>query len=188
MTYPIGGCETQPLVTVSNITLNNIRQYGSILPPGIIRCNETNPCTGFNFNNVQSTGWWKYLGFGYITENIEGTVTDSSPVPVFNNVYMTSSSSIMHNLFTEIVEEIKGMLHEFWVHIHPHRRHKKDHDHDDEDLDHDEEHKGHGKRHGKRGDGEHEGKHGKGKGKHHKKGPMHQILRFIRKIYKFFHE
>ena len=76
MTYPIGGCETQPLVTMSNITLNNIRQYGSILPPGIIRCNETNPCTGFVFNNVQATGWWQHLGLGYITEHIDGVVTE----------------------------------------------------------------------------------------------------------------
>jgi hypothetical protein len=39
-------------ITVRNITLRNIKSTGGLLPPGIIRCNETNPCTGFVFDNV----------------------------------------------------------------------------------------------------------------------------------------
>lgn len=189
MTYPIGGCETQPLITVSNITLNNVKQYGSILPPGIIRCNETNPCTGFNFTNVQATGWWQYLGFGYITENIEGTVTNSSPAPLFNNEYMVSPYGVMNDIIAEFVDEIKGMLHHFWVLIHPHRRHKHDYDNENEEFDHHEEHEGHGKYHGHHEDDEHDGKHGGkhgGHGKHHKKGPWHSMLKAVKKVYKFF--
>ena len=83
MFYPIGGCETQPLITLANFKLENIYQYGTILTPGVIRCNETNPCHGFEFNNVQADGWWKSLGLGYITDNIYGTVAMSDPEPAF---------------------------------------------------------------------------------------------------------
>ena len=84
MFYPFGDCATQPLISLNNITLDNIRQYDSILPPGIIRCDETNPCSGFIWSNVHSTAyadWWKFLGLGYISENVIGTVTDSLPDP-----------------------------------------------------------------------------------------------------------
>ena len=87
MIYPLGGCETQPLIQMDDISLNNIRIYDSILPPGVIRCNETNSCTGFKWNNVHATGiagWWEYLGLGFITENVHGDVTDSSPDPHFD--------------------------------------------------------------------------------------------------------
>ena len=87
MFYPFGGCETDPLISMTNITLNNVRQYDSILPPGIIRCNETNSCTGFVWNNVHATGyagWWEFLGIGFITENVFGEVRDSVPDPHFD--------------------------------------------------------------------------------------------------------
>lgn len=69
---------------MNNITLNNVRQFDSILPPGIIRCNETNECTGFVWNNVHATGlggWWEFLGLGFISEHVHGTVADSTPDP-----------------------------------------------------------------------------------------------------------
>lgn len=53
------------------------------MPAGIIRCNETNPCTGFVLDNVKVHGWWRLLHKGYITENVEGTVKDSKPIPEF---------------------------------------------------------------------------------------------------------
>lgn len=84
MFYPFGGCATDPLISMNNITLNNIQNYDTILPPGIIRCNETNECTGFVWNNVHSTalgGWWEKLGLGYITDHVHGEVTNSSPNP-----------------------------------------------------------------------------------------------------------
>ena len=73
-----------PLIDIKNVTISNVQQYGTILPPGVIRCNETNPCTGITFQNVKASGWWRLFGLNYITENIQGVVTDSKPVPAFN--------------------------------------------------------------------------------------------------------
>jgi hypothetical protein len=74
MLYPIiKECETNPRVTMRNITLRNVESTSGILPPGIIRCNETNPCRDFNFENVWVTGWFTALNYGYITENVIGT-------------------------------------------------------------------------------------------------------------------
>ena len=81
MLYPYGGCETQPLITVANITLSNVKQVDGLLPPGIIRCNETNPCTGFVWNNVQASGWWDFLDINFISEQVHGVVTNSKPAP-----------------------------------------------------------------------------------------------------------
>jgi hypothetical protein len=61
--------------------LRNITSHGGILPPGIIRCNETNACHGINFENVQLHGVWRYFLGNFIVENAYGTVTDSSPKP-----------------------------------------------------------------------------------------------------------
>ena len=83
MLYPLKPCETSGLVSFSNFTLSNINIYNAILPPGVIRCNETSPCTGFEFNNVHAHGWWKLLGLNYIVENVQGTVTDSRPKPAY---------------------------------------------------------------------------------------------------------
>lgn len=57
---------------------------GSILPPGVIRCNETNPCHGFVFENVKMNAWYdKFESLGFITENVYGQVIDSYPDPGF---------------------------------------------------------------------------------------------------------
>lgn len=84
MFYPLTGCETEPLISMNNITLNNIRSYNSLLPPGIIRCNSTNECKNFVWNNVHATsifGWWEFLGLNFITEHVHGDVRDSTPEP-----------------------------------------------------------------------------------------------------------
>ena len=84
MLYPvIKQCQTQPLVTLRNITLRNVVSTEGILPPGIIRCNETNPCTDFTFENVYQTGWFTLFNYGYITENVIGTSYLSFPNPGF---------------------------------------------------------------------------------------------------------
>jgi len=84
MTYPIGGCETQPLITISNITLRNVTSKGGILPAGILRCNVSNPCTGFTFDNVDvRSEFWDTLGKGWITEYVEGTSVNTFPDPGF---------------------------------------------------------------------------------------------------------
>ena len=66
---------------MQNITLRNIYSDGNLLPPGIIRCNETNACHNIEFDNVQSHGWWESLGWGYITEYTYGSNKNSYPVP-----------------------------------------------------------------------------------------------------------
>ncbi len=64
--------------------MRNINSINGILPPGIIRCNETNPCRDINFENVKVTGWFTLLDYGYITENAFGTSSWSLPNPEFN--------------------------------------------------------------------------------------------------------
>lgn len=86
MFYPLGGCETQPLIDMDNVVLRNITSQGGLLPPGIIRCNETNACTGFEFTDVQVDGWWnqgvfRFLRIGYISQFAHGTQTRSHPNP-----------------------------------------------------------------------------------------------------------
>ena len=83
MLYPHGPCETQPLIDMNNITLKDITVKGSVLTPGIIRCNETNPCHGFVFDNVQMDAWYNDKGYGFITENVYGIEINSYPSPGF---------------------------------------------------------------------------------------------------------
>ena len=75
MFYPlVKKCETQPRISISDITLRNITSTGSILPAGILRCNSTNPCTNFRFEDVKLTSFlWDMIGEGFITEYVEGT-------------------------------------------------------------------------------------------------------------------
>jgi len=87
MLYPLKkDCETQPLIDMDNIVLRNITSVGGLLPPGIIRCNETNPCTGFEFTDVQIDGWWnsgifRFFRIGYISQFAHGNQTHSHPSP-----------------------------------------------------------------------------------------------------------
>ena len=60
MLYPINKhCETQPRVSIRDITVRNVTSRGGLLPAGIIRCNQSNPCTGFKFEdvNLKSQFW-----------------------------------------------------------------------------------------------------------------------------------
>lgn len=95
MLYPLTGCETQPLITISDITLKNVTSHGSILPAGIIRCNASNPCTNFHFEDVQmKSALWDTLEMGFITEFIEGTTKNVFPDPGFKpNGYYSSPAN-----------------------------------------------------------------------------------------------
>ena len=112
MFYPIGGCQTQPLIHMSNVTLKDIRQHGGILPPGIVRCNSTLPCTGFVFDNVQASGWWSMLGLGYITENIFGTVTNSKPTPAFGTDDVVIGQNFVNSIIAQISEKLGKLAFE----------------------------------------------------------------------------
>jgi polygalacturonase len=84
MLYPlVEKCDTEPRITIRNITVKNVDVHGGVFPPGIIRCNETNPCTGFHFENVKVSGWYVNPNVGYITEHVQGTVLNSFPDPGF---------------------------------------------------------------------------------------------------------
>ena len=74
---------TNNLIDIKGITLNNIQMYDSVLPPGVIRCNSTLPCTGFTFQNVKATGWWSLFHLNYFVDNVHGAVVNSSPAPNF---------------------------------------------------------------------------------------------------------
>lgn len=57
MLYPIKpNCPTQPRITMKDIVLRNVHSTGGLLSPGILRCNATNPGTGFIFDNVHVGG------------------------------------------------------------------------------------------------------------------------------------
>ena len=79
MLYPLEPCDTEPLIKMANVTLSNIEQHNTLLTPGIIRCDATMPCTGFNWYNVTSDGWWNFphSPLGYISENIHGEVVNA---------------------------------------------------------------------------------------------------------------
>lgn len=84
MIYPLEPCQTNPLITMEDITLRNITGHGSLLFAGIVRCNSTNPCKNFVFDNVQmKSPLWDLLGIGYISEFIEGRESHDYPDPEF---------------------------------------------------------------------------------------------------------
>lgn len=86
MIYPLDPhCDTNPRVTMKDITLRNITSRNGLLPPGIIRCNSSNPCTGFVFEDVQiRSKFWETLGMGnYIQENADiKQIGHNYPAPV----------------------------------------------------------------------------------------------------------
>ena len=81
MLYPLGGCRTQPRIDIRNITIRNLNSTGGFLSPGVIRCNESNPCTGINFENVNIEGWWEKMEWSFISEYSYGTVVNTHPDP-----------------------------------------------------------------------------------------------------------
>jgi len=85
MIYPFSSfCQTQPRITMRDITLRNITSTGSLLPAGCILCNSTNPCTNFTFENINMRSYlWDKLGVGFITHFAEGVSINSFPDPKF---------------------------------------------------------------------------------------------------------
>jgi len=96
MIYPLEPCQTNPLITMEEITLRNITGHGSLLFAGIIRCNSTNPCKNFVFDDVQmKSPLWDLLGIGYISEFIEGEESRDYPDPDFKpEGYYTKPANI----------------------------------------------------------------------------------------------
>lgn len=80
MLYPLGPeCPTEPRITISNITLKDIRVNNDLnYYSGLVRCNETNPCENIIFDNVKVTR--VYNNKGYICENANVTSIKSDPI------------------------------------------------------------------------------------------------------------
>jgi len=85
MLYPLSSfCQTQPRITMRNMTFRNVTSTNSLLPAGVILCNATNPCTNFKFENVDMrTPLWDFLGIGFINHFSEGESINSFPDPKF---------------------------------------------------------------------------------------------------------
>jgi hypothetical protein len=87
--FPLPGtaCPTDPQVTMANITLRNVRVTQSVLSPGIVIANVSNPGTNFSFENVvfDAPGAWPVNASGagaYLCENVQGAASGgTTPVP-----------------------------------------------------------------------------------------------------------
>lgn len=68
-------CDTQPLIDINNIILENIEVMDTFWPySGFIYCNETNPCSNIMFKNVSS-----YSLFQYICQNADVMSINTNP-------------------------------------------------------------------------------------------------------------
>lgn len=81
--YPLPGsqCVTNPQITVSDITLRNVNIYGGVLAPGIMICNQTNPCHNFVFDNVNVYNPASFPFSGYLCNFVSGYAKNSNLVP-----------------------------------------------------------------------------------------------------------
>ena len=83
--YPLfnSSCPTDPQVTVQNILLKNIQIYNPVLSTGVLLMNSSNPGTNFIWDNVMvyNVSSFPENNGTYICENIQGTVTNSYPIP-----------------------------------------------------------------------------------------------------------
>jgi hypothetical protein len=119
MIYPLNkDCPTQPLIDISNITLRNIKSTGGLLPAGIIRCNKTNPCTNITFENVEvKSKFWDTLGYGYITEYVEGESNNSFPNPGFKPVgyYKGIPENLIDDETFDLQTEMLRIALKLWI-------------------------------------------------------------------------
>ena len=58
----------------------NVTMEQGLTLPGVLLCNATNPCTGFQFDDVTNTGSF-LVQKDYVCQNVQGTVTGSTPAP-----------------------------------------------------------------------------------------------------------
>lgn len=65
--------------------MDNVTSVGSLLPPGVMRCNESRSCIGYDFSNLDLQGWWQPYNLSFITEYIDGSVTNSTADPHFGD-------------------------------------------------------------------------------------------------------
>lgn len=70
------------------------------------------PCTGIIFQNVKASGWWSWLHLTYFTENVHGTVIDSTPAPKFITREGDGfvSSDTQYVMVQDAVDYIKNLI------------------------------------------------------------------------------
>jgi polygalacturonase len=79
--YPIvKECPTNPRVSITNITLENVSLTGGVTLPGVILCDPTTQCTGFVFENVTNTGAF-LVQSDYVCANAHGVDVGNTPSP-----------------------------------------------------------------------------------------------------------
>lgn len=89
--YPLPNttCPTQGCVPVTRLTIKNFTANGALLSPGVIRCNETNPCRDFYFEdvNIQTDTGYPF-GVNYLCHAIDNftIVGASSPLQCVYNM------------------------------------------------------------------------------------------------------
>lgn len=81
--YPIvDQCPTQPRITLRNIKLENVIAADSLLMPGVILGDATNPIQNLTFSNVLGSGR-NIVQSEYICQGVvNGSFYDSLPVPL----------------------------------------------------------------------------------------------------------
>jgi hypothetical protein len=79
-------CPTNPLVTMKDITLSHVTATDGLNPyPGVVICNETNPCQNIVFDHVfaQEVARGEDKTLPFIVSHVYGSVIESSPSPEF---------------------------------------------------------------------------------------------------------
>ena len=84
--YPIvKECPTQPRVSITNITLEDVTFEDGITLPGVMLANVSTPYTNFRFNNVTNSGFLSgnfLLDQNYVCENVQGVANGmTNPLP-----------------------------------------------------------------------------------------------------------
>lgn len=80
--YPLNRtCATNPLITMQNIKLQDIKITNTLLLPGVILCDPANPCKNIVFDNVSSEGGLELVQKTWECHNVEGTITGGTNNP-----------------------------------------------------------------------------------------------------------
>ena len=109
----------QPNVPIRNVTLRNVTLVKGITLPGVILCNETNPCTNINFDGVSNSGSF-LVQKDYVCKSALGTVTGSSPVPGClggggDTSSSTGSDKTHEDTKRSLFQRIRDVLHDLHV-------------------------------------------------------------------------
>jgi len=109
--YPLPGthCPLQPRVPVTNLHLRNITGVDAALSPGVLRCSDEGPCTGWVWENVNMTSHsdWPvgadFLCNGLVNKSWTNVATQcTEQVPTLAESAATVSAEFAHRFFTRL--------------------------------------------------------------------------------------